>query len=174
MLCSSNISTAPINHTNHCLSACTLSRDGQSCYQSPNALFPLYCQQISFHFFPLNPQVFYFFSSLAPPLCKMTAISGPEPPTFEAGILDGNTKQDNLSSQHLKLLMYAFQRANFSFKTHHFYFLLSQTHMHISIILLISMSSCLINSAVQPYQMHYRSPRRLHIQHFLEHHLSYQ
>lgn len=70
--------------------------------------------------------------------------------------------------------MCALQHANSSFKTHHFYFLFSQTHMHISTLLLISMSSCLINSVEQPYQMHYWSPRGWHIQHFLEHRLSYQ
>lgn len=70
--------------------------------------------------------------------------------------------------------MCALQHANSSFKTHHFYFLFSQTHMHISIRLLISMSSYLINSAVQPYQMHYWSPRRRQTEHFLEHPSSYQ
>lgn len=72
------------------------------------------------------------------------------------------------------LLMCALQHANSSFKTHHFYFLFSQSHMHISIWLLISMSSYLINSAVRPYQMHYWSPCRWHTEHFLKHHLSHQ
>lgn len=43
----------------------------------------------------------------------------------------------------------------------------------ISIQQLISMSSCLINSAVQLYQMHYWSPCRWHTKYFLEPRLSY-
>lgn len=79
-----------------------------------------------------------------------------------------------LANTWTNLLTCALQHANSSFNTHNFYFLFSQTHMHISIRILISMFSYLINSAVQPYQMHFWSPSRWHTEHFLEHHLSYQ
>lgn len=118
------------------------------------------------HFFFPQPLLFGW--------CLLTLDQSKLPLLKPASLKKPPNKIICLASTWNNLIMCALQHANSSFKTHHFYFLFSQTHMHISIQLLISMSSYLINSAMQPYQLHYWSPCRWHTEHFLEHHLSYQ